>query len=149
MNFLRRSSNSIESHFYVEKSHQKYTILYSKEYDYLVMTIIYYHIETPFNGLKIIVFENTTNIELKNKTEIDPHFLETSNVIARFKGNVSGYINATNFCQMSTGKEISKISVSEALEFRRLENKCKCMKSYLNHDTDTNFRNELKAKYEY
>lgn len=41
---------------------------------------------TNFEGIKICVFENTTNEKIKNMIEIDPHFSQNNkSPIARFK----------------------------------------------------------------
>lgn len=56
---------------------------------------------TNYEGMKIVVFKDTPLSQLYKMAEIDPHFSESSNIVARFAPTEQGMKNALRFCRMA------------------------------------------------
>ena len=56
---------------------------------YLMATVEYPNC-TNFEGTKIILMKDTTKKELEKMNKIDPHFLTSNNIIARFRPTFEG-----------------------------------------------------------
>ena len=55
---------------------------------------------TNYEGKKIIVFENTAAEDVWTAKSIDPHFMEDGNVIARFRPDDDGWIDAVRYVEI-------------------------------------------------
>lgn len=64
-----------------------------------VCALVNYPDATNFEGDKIIVFENTSPTELEEAKAIDPHFAEDGTIIARFKPDEQGWLDALWFAE--------------------------------------------------
>lgn len=56
----------------------------------MVLAQIKYPNCTNFEGVKLILFSNTTRLNISATLKLDPHFLKTNNVLARFRPNKEG-----------------------------------------------------------
>lgn len=56
---------------------------------YLVVEVTYPNC-INFEGRKILVMKNTTMIDILHAKELDPHFYEDNNIIARFRPDKEG-----------------------------------------------------------
>ncbi len=95
-------SNNVENRINIphpnDPDPKKYTIkrvYYNRNY---VVALIHYPNCINFDGLKILVFDNKEEFEKSNKlNHIDPHFLESNHIIARFKPTKEYFQIAINF----------------------------------------------------
>ena len=65
----------------------------------LVFLKVYYPDCTTYDGIKYVVVDST-NIDWNNFNELDPHFVEGNNVIARFVPTAMGYDYAIDMIGM-------------------------------------------------
>lgn len=63
---------------------------YVERKPYLLLRVKYGNC-TNYEGLKILLFEDTTIKEVEFWSELDPHFTESSKLIARFVPTVEGW----------------------------------------------------------
>lgn len=59
-----------------------------------VVALIHYPNCTNFEGRKIIIFGDTSLEEIEERKEIDPHFSEKGDVVARLRPDENGWENA-------------------------------------------------------
>lgn len=60
---------------------------------------------TNFEGKKIIVFENSVAEDVWTAKNIDPHFMEEGNIIARFRPDDEGWSDAINYIERKASHE--------------------------------------------
>jgi hypothetical protein len=77
----------------------KFSILKIEEHEDLVIVLICYPDCVNYEGKKILVFENTTEKQIRELKFIDPHFCPSSHVspIARFEPTDRGWQMARSF----------------------------------------------------
>ncbi len=65
-----------------------------------VCALVYYPDCTNFEGRKLIVFEQTSQAEILGLNNLDPHFEEDGNVIARFRPDDQGWEDALGLMRL-------------------------------------------------
>ena len=55
-----------------------------------VLVIVKYKNCTNFEGTKVLLIKDTTVDEIRNMKTLDPHFLESNKIIARFRPDEDG-----------------------------------------------------------
>ena len=83
----------------VDPNPARFKILKTRQYSKKVVVLLEYPNCTNFEGNKILVFEDTTIKEIVNMKEIDPHFHESSKLIARFRPTKVGWDMAKKFAK--------------------------------------------------
>lgn len=74
---------------------KNFEILDTRRVNGYYILVIRYHGCTNYEGNKILVFDGPPP-----EGEIDPHFLNGSNLLARFVPTIEGLRQATRFCSM-------------------------------------------------
>jgi hypothetical protein len=81
---------------------KNYVLLEQKEIGRFLIVKLKYPDCTNYEGTKILLFENTTALELHLQDGIDPHFCENQNFkspIARFVPTTAGWDMAVKLCE--------------------------------------------------
>ena len=94
------SSSSYDSNQQPNPNPKNYQILSSAVIGSFLVLRIKYPDCTNYEGMKILVFENTTEEDLRKQGSIDPHFSQNPNYvspIARFKPDDEGWEMALEF----------------------------------------------------
>lgn len=111
LNLLKRSSVLLE---YTPEEDttpnpNKYNFEIEKFHDagkYLVLLVHYPHC-TTFGGNKVLVLNGYKSYqEISNLDELDPHFLESNNVVMRFRGDA--FTDACNIVDLIVAAEFLK-----------------------------------------
>ena len=75
----------------VDPRPDKFRIEHIDQHGDFVVALVNYPNCTTFKGQKIIVWEGATKDEVMRMSLIDPHFLESNKIIARFRPTVKGW----------------------------------------------------------
>jgi len=76
----------------------KFKILEIEQVNKFVIAKISYYGCSNFEGIKLIVFENSTIKEIESLDIIDPHFFESNKIIARFRPTEEGKKLSLKMC---------------------------------------------------
>lgn len=97
---IKRFSGS-DGYFDRNPDPSKYTIINNYTYNQYTILRVQYTGCTNFEGMKILVFEGPATIIGRG---LDPHFFESSNLIARFLPTNEGMEMAFKFCRAMAGE---------------------------------------------
>lgn len=96
------SSCSCEIHDNLDKlpnpDPKNYEVLDYVEYSKYLLLKVRYPDCTNYEGVKILVFEGLKYKDIVNKNCLDPHFCESSKLVARFAPTKEGFSRANRFC---------------------------------------------------
>jgi len=81
----------------VDPKPDKFSIEHIEEHGDFVVALVNYPNCTTFKGQKVIVWEGVTKDEVMRMSLIDPHFLDSNKIIARFRPTVKGWKYAMKF----------------------------------------------------
>ena len=76
---------------------KNFEILRSHFLGELACLVVKYPDAKNYEGYKILVLRDTTEEDVRNLSELDPHFSEDGKVIARFKPTKDGYDDAISY----------------------------------------------------
>lgn len=68
-----------------------------------VCALVHYPDATNFEGRKVIVFKDTTVVEVAGAQSLDPHFAEDGNIVARFRPDEEGWQDAVAYIDFKAG----------------------------------------------
>ena len=94
---IRQTGNPDPSSFEIER-----IVGYSGSGGDYTVAEVSYPDATTYEGRKIIVLE-TSEDEVRDYEEFDPHFLETEPVVARFRPDSEGWADANNYAAKKAG----------------------------------------------
>lgn len=78
---------------------KRFRIIHAEQIGNYLVAMIKFFDCTTFEGTKILVFKNTTYNQLHVLKEIDPHFLENNNVVARIRPDNDGFAIARDLAR--------------------------------------------------